>query len=376
MATDKKRLYLISGLLLAALLIAFFVPAGSGRMIAAILLLPGAAVGWVSFKKRPILSIHSKTVLMLISVIGLLYLTLYYMSGLFLGFTRTGYGIRAEIIFKFILPIAAIIAGSELLRHVMCVQHGKAGKVFAYFICLLADMMIRTNIAGLTTFSKFMDMLALSLFPGVLYNLLFNYLTVRYGFLPNIIYRALTIWVFYLIPYGSALSSGIVAMVNLLLPILIYFFIDSLYERKKRYALGRKSLFTRAVNMVLSVLTVVILLGTVMLTSNHFYYGALVIATGSMTGELNKGDVAIFEKYEDQFLQEGQVIVFEEDDNMIIHRIVDIKIINEQTRYFTKGDANDNVDAGWRTDGNIVGLVKLKLPILGLPTLWLRSLFK
>jgi signal peptidase len=128
--------------------------------------------------------------------------------------------------------------------------------------------------------------------------------------------------------------------------------------------------------MVLSVLTVVILLGTVMLTSNHFYYGALVIATGSMTGELNKGDVAIFEKYEDQFLQEGQVIVFEEDDNMIIHRIVDIKIINEQTRYFTKGDANDNVDAGWRTDGNIVGLVKLKLPILGLPTVWLRSLFK
>ena len=117
------------------------------------------------------------------------------------------------------------------------------------------------------------------------------------------------------------------------------------------------------------------MIGTVMLISNQFSYGAYVIATESMTGELNKGDIAIFEKYEDQFLKEGQVVVFAQNKTMIIHRIVDIQIINEKVRYYTKGDANEDMDAGWRTEGDIVGLVNYKLPYLGFPTLWLRSLF-
>ncbi len=375
MATDKKRLYIIPGLLLAALLIALFAPAGSGRILAAILLLPGAAVCWFGLKKRNAPSIHAKTVLMLISVMGLMYITLYYLSALVFGFVRTSYGLRWQVIFQYILPIAGIIAGAEIVRHVLCVQHGKAGKIFAYFICLAAELLIQGGFADVHSFASFMDMVALRFFPGLLYNLLFNYLTVRYGFLPNIIYRALTVWVFYLIPYGSAISDGILALVNLFLPILIYFFIDSLYERKKRYALGQKSLFRRALSKVLTAVVVIIMIGTIALISNQFSYGAYVIATDSMTGELNKGDVAIFEKYEDQFLREGQVIVYEQNDRMVVHRIADIKIINEVTRYYTKGDANDANDAGFRLDGDIVGLVNYKLPYFGFPTLWLRSLF-
>ena len=199
---------------------------------------------------------------------------------------------------------------------------------------------------------------------------------VRYGFLPNIIYRALTVWVFYLIPYGSAISDGILALINLFLPIGIYFFIDSLYEKKKKYALGTRNRFTLFLSRVLTVVAAVIMIGTVMLISNQFSYGAFVIATESMTGEINKGDVAIFEKYEDQPLQEGQVIVFVQNKSMVIHRIVDIQIINERTRYYTKGDANEDMDSGWRTEGDIVGLVNYELPYLGFPTLWLRSLFR
>lgn len=375
MTTDKKRLHIISGLLFAALLIALFAPAGSGRILAAILLLPGAAVCWFYLKKRPILSIHAKIVLLLISVMGLMYFVLYYLSAIVFGFIKTPYGIRGTVILRFILPIAGIIVGSEIIRFVLCAQNTKWGKVYAYFICLIAELLIQSSIADVRTFANFMDMVALRFFPGLLYNLLFNYLTVRYGFLPNIIYRALTVWVFYLIPYGSAISDGILALVNLFLPILIYFFIDSLYERKKRYALGQKSLFRRALSKVLTAIVVIIMIGTIMLISNQFSYGAFVIATDSMTGELNKGDVAIFEKYEGQFLKEGQVIVYEENGRMVVHRIADIKIINEVTRYYTKGDANDANDVGFRLDGDIVGLVNHKLPYFGFPTLWLRSLF-
>jgi signal peptidase len=101
-----------------------------------------------------------------------------------------------------------------------------------------------------------------------------------------------------------------------------------------------------------------------------------VIATDSMTGELNKGDVAIYEQYDDQFIQKGQVIAFEQNGSVVIHRVVDIEIINGITRYYTKGDVNEERDADFITSGQIIGLVDHKLPFLGYPTLWMRSLFQ
>ena len=114
----------------------------------------------------------------------------------------------------------------------------------------------------------------------------------------------------------------------------------------------------------------------IMLVSNQFYLGSLVIATDSMTGELNKGDVIIFERYEEQQIIEGQVIVFESKDSLIVHRVVDIKIINGNTRYFTKGDANEDWDSGYRTQADILGTTDIKLSYAGYPTLWLRELLK
>ena len=376
MFNDKKKLYLISSCIFAVLLIALFAPMGSGRIIAAILLLPSAIISYFFIKKRVALSINSKQVLLIISTIGLLYLVFYYVSAVYFGFTKTGYGFKWDIILTLTLPSAIIIVASEVIRHVLCAQKDRIATALAYMICLLGDVLICTNIAGITTFSTFMDVIGLTLFPGLLYNLLYNYLSLRYGFMPNIVYRALTVWAFFLIPYGSAISNSLIAFINMLLPIAIFLFIDSLYEKKRRYALGQTSKFRRIASKVLTIIVLIIMIGTVMLVSNHFYYGALVIATDSMTGELNRGDVAIFQRYEDQFIIEGQVIVFEQNGSMIVHRVADIQIINGNTRYYTKGDANEDLDAGFRTDADIVGLVNHKLPFLGFPTLWMRSLFE
>jgi signal peptidase len=95
-----------------------------------------------------------------------------------------------------------------------------------------------------------------------------------------------------------------------------------------------------------------------------------------MTGELNKGDIAIYERYDDQVIEEGQVIVFRDGNKHVIHRVVDKSNINGEFRYYTKGDANEHLDAGYITDSDIKGVVVLNLPYFGYPTLWLRDLFK
>ncbi len=375
MTVDRKKLYIISSSILAVLLLALFAPMGSGRIIAAFVLLPSAILIPLFIKKRTALSINSKQVWLIIGVIGLLYFVFYYVSAVYFGLTKTGYGLKSDIILEFIIPIAIVIIGTEIVRYVLCAQKDKWANAFAYLIALCADVLICATIPAMTNMATFMEVIGLTLFPGILYNLLYNYLSVRYGFVPIIIYKAFTVWAFYLIPYGSAISYSLISFINMLIPIAIFLFIDSLYERKRRYALGNTSKFWRVVSKVLTVIVIILMIATIMVISNQFYIGAYVIATDSMTGELNRGDVAIYERYEEQLIIEGQVIVFEQSGSVIVHRVVDIEIINGITRYYTKGDANEDRDAGYIFDSDIIGLVTYKLPLFGYPTLWVRSLF-
>ena len=375
MPIDKIKLYISSSSILAILLLLLFTPGGSGRILAALLLLPAAIVIHLVVKKRVILSIYKNQVAMLMGAIGALYLMFYFVTGLHFGFLKTGYGFQLDVILRLTIPIAVIIVTTEVIRHILVAQKDRLASVICFFICLTADILIVSTISGINTFSTFMDVIGLTLFPGILFNLLYNYLSVRYGILPCLIYRAITVWSLYLIPYASGIPDSLVGMIQLLLPIAIYFFIDSLYEKRRRYALGEKSFAHKTVSHVLTALAVIIMVGTVMLVSNQFKYGALVIATDSMTGSINKGDVVIMEKYDTQAIEKGQVIVFASGKAMFVHRVVDIEIINGSPRYYTQGDANEDRDSGFRTKNDIVGLVDHKIPSIGYPTLWLRSLF-
>lgn len=371
--TDRKRLYLISAFTLAALLIIFFLPFDTvGRVLAAFALAAAAAVAFVFLKKRSIPSINSRMVLLIMTMAAVAFLMLYYLSGLELGFYRNPYAFNGQIFFTRVVATAVVIVASEVFRWVVRAQESKRGDVLCYLCCVLGEMLIcSTADVAVSSFNHFMDLVAVTMFPAILANLLYHYLVKRYGPYPSMVYRLILALHMYVISVQPKLSDSLMAFVQLLIPLAIYLFIDALYERKRRYALAKKS----KLSVPITVLAIAVMLVTVMTVSNHFRFGIYVIATPSMTGELNQGDAAIYERYDDQVIVEGQVIVFEKNDVVVIHRVADIEIINGKTRYFTKGDANDNMDAGFIYDSNIIGLVNWKIPYIGYPTLWMRSLF-
>lgn len=375
--TDRKVNLIASVSLFAALLLILLLPMEeSGRIIAAILLLLAAIIMPRFIKKRPILSIHKKQVLLIITAIALLYVMFFYLSGLEFGFYRNPYRLTASNFWRFFLPIAVIIVATERVRYVLMAQKEFLTRVLCYVSCVIADVLICSNIPSVTSFNLFMDVVAGTFFPALLSNLLYNYLTKRYGMYPNIVFRLITILHAYTFYVSSLIEESLINLIKLFLPIVTYLFIDALYEKKVRYALGNKSRLWKISSAILTVIVVIIMVGTVMLVSNQFRYGALVIATESMTGELNKGDIVFFERYEEQPIVKGQVIVFEKSNSMIVHRVIDIEIINGVARYYTKGDANEDRDAGFITDADIVGVTDLKLPYFGYPTLWMRGLFE
>jgi signal peptidase len=375
--TDKKIIRIFSASTLFVLLLALFLPLGeSGRIIAAILLPPAAVLSFIFIKKRNIPSINKNQVLLIVIAAAAIYVMAYYLTGFEFGFLKNAYRVTAGTnFFKFFLPISVIIVATEVFRYVMMAQKDRFAHVTCYLSCVIAEMLICSNIPYVTSFNRFIDLIAGALFPAIISNFFYNYLAKRYGIYPNIAFRAIITLHAYVFPVSSGISESLVNLFDLFLPIVLFLFIDALFERKRKYALKRTPPALRVASALLTTVVVVIMIGTVMLVSNQFKYGALVIATESMTGEINKGDIIIFESYEDQPIEEGRVIVFDKDDTMVVHRVVDIEIINGVARYYTKGDANDDNDAGFITEGDIVGVTDYKLPSIGYPVLWMRSLF-
>ena len=158
----------------------------------------------------------------------------------------------------------------------------------------------------------------------------------------------------------------------MILPIVMLALVSAMYEKKNKKAVRHGKVFSA----IVTVMSVTFIVSVAMLISCQFRFGALVIATDSMTGEINRGDMILYERYEDQVIREGQIIVFTENRSKIIHRVIKVENIGGITRYYTKGDANEDPDSGYRTDADIVGVTDVKISYVGYPTLWLHELLK
>ena len=146
---------------------------------------------------------------------------------------------------------------------------------------------------------------------------------------------------------------------------------EKLYS-KNDYTIGRHE---KKREFLANTFLIVIAALLVMLISCQFKYGIIVVGSGSMTGTLNKGDAVIFEKYNGQEIEVGQVIIFDYNNIQTIHRVIDIQKVNGEYRYYTKGDANKQKDTGYVVKEDIVGVVKFKVKYIGYPTLALREMF-
>jgi signal peptidase I len=158
----------------------------------------------------------------------------------------------------------------------------------------------------------------------------------------------------------------------MLYPFIIYLVLENTYA-KASFATAYKD---RKQNIFWTSGLLVMVTLLIMLISCQFKYGIIVIGSNSMTGTINKGDGIIFKKYDGERLEKGQVILFNYNDIKTVHRIVEIRVVNGEARYVTQGDANQNVDTGYRLTKDIQGTVDIRIKYIGLPTLWLRSLFK
>ena len=93
--------------------------------------------------------------------------------------------------------------------------------------------------------------------------------------------------------------------------------------------------------------------------TNILGYTIFEVATGSMSGTIEIGD-AIIVKLQTE-IQTGDIVVFEQDENLVTHRIIKIT----ENNVITKGDANNTEDDPISRN-NIIGKVVKIIPNIGI----------
>ena len=273
-----------------------------------------------------------------------------------------------------------IIVGSETIRRTFLLHKVELkikdfkieiSGILTYISMVIIDLLIYTEIYSLRSLDDYLTLIGFVFFASLSCNLLYNYITPRYGSKGIIIYRLVTTLFVYILPFATDMYIFFRSFLRMVYPYIMYMVIEKFYSQNDfavSYVQKKNSLIGNAVLFV--VITLLI-----MLISCQFRYGILVIGSHSMTGTLNIGDAVIFEAYDDQKINEGQVIIFNYNGLETIHRVVEKRNVNGEIRYYTKGDANKRRDENYITNKDIIGVVELRVKYIGKPTLWVRSLF-
>ena len=214
---------------------------------------------------------------------------------------------------------------------------------------------------------------ALTLLPSISTNIICSSLTYRVGYKPNLVFLLIINLYQYLLPIIPNPNEYISSLIRFLLPVILGYKLRGFFSLVEDEDIERSYNKKIMISLIIPIMIVVIL---VYFTSGYFKYYAVAIASGSMEKEISKGDIVIIKKIESKYneLKKGQIIAYEYNGIIVVHRI--IKILKDDGEYFiyTKGDANNEPDNYVVEQKMIIGIVKIKLPYMGLPTVWLNEL--
>lgn len=371
MKKDKIKVVFLEVLLIIILFFALFLPNIFSRMLLAIVLLVYMFVVLKFFKKRNIYSIVKKQVAFLMAVFAVVYVLVFYLMGMHFGFAEATIKFGFKTLYRYIIPTAIIIITSERIRSIFLAQNTKSTRFLTFVSMVLIDLIVHINIYNITNLDRFLTATGFVLFASISCNLLYNYISARFGHSPVIVYRLITILYIYFIPIIPDVYVFFRSFLRMVYPYIIYLFLENTYA-KSNFAVAYKDKKKSIINTTIMVVIAILI---IMLVSCQFKYGVLVIGSESMTGAINKGDAVVYESYEGQKIYEQQVIIFKNKNMQVVHRVVDARYVNGENRYYTKGDANELNDAGYVTERDIIGVVKFKIKYIGYPTIWLKTIF-
>ena len=110
------------------------------------------------------------------------------------------------------------------------------------------------------------------------------------------------------------------------------------------------------------------------IVSPFFGWRTEVVISGSMEPAIQTGSVVIVRPIVPDTIRKGDIIMFSSLDmkSLTTHRVVNVEY-EPTLQFITKGDANKNSDITPIVPGQIVGIVAVTIPYLGILTQFIKT---
>jgi len=321
---------------------------------------------------------RKELVIVLVSGVFLYYI-LTYSTVFFWGILQNRVGLTFSALINNIIPFFLIIIFSELLRFII-IRKGRGYKLIWIISVLLFSLMeITIKVKGYD-FSLNIDIIKFSVeivSVTLIKNIFLCYLVNRSGYKASILFRLLFDLPLYILPFFPNLGIFLDSVFKMLLPLVLlltFLFKYSFINRNDIIKTKGKSEIAKNISYGMVIVVLLIVVG---LTSAKFKYFTIVVGSGSMRPNIDKGDVVLVKKVANlSSIKENDILVFKHDKITVIHRIVRIEIENDEITFYTKGDANDSEDNYPIRKSDVIGVAQFKIKYIGYPTVWINEQIK
>ena len=315
-----------------------------------------------------------------IFMFSMVFLILYYLFGIIIGYAESNNYLTLYGLTVFIIPTILKIIFKEHLRNSLLTKSGdnKFLIIYTALLFIMIDIFPSLSILKISNTHDTFLFIALVLLPSITTNILATYINIKVGYIPVIIYLLIFSLYQYIVPIVPDPNEYLKAIIDFVLPILILF---KVRKNINKYSEERQEIdrnYNRP-TIILLIIPIVLIIIIIYFVSGYFKYYALAIASGSMRPVFDRGSVVITERVNDKYgnyskLKEGEIIAYRTGKNIIVHRLIRIVNAGDELFYYTKGDANNEEDDYLIKKEDIIGIVRFKIPYIGYPTVWFSEI--
>lgn len=311
----------------------------------------------------------------LIIIIMLIYSIFYFALGLIFTYQYSPYNRSFLGIIRNLYVYIPIIIFEEYVRNSYITPNNtsKMDYIFIMVLFILLDIDFRNLgmyfINAESTFKFIFSVLLLS----IIKNLLLNYIVNKSSYISTSIVRIFLVILPLLLPFLPNLGWFLESILIMILCLVIYNIY--LYIQKKESRDSKREY--KKSNPILLLPFLIVFIGLLGFILQWFKYYPVAVMSNSMYDAIKRGDAVIVEKLNKDdldTLEIGDVICYQLDNALVVHRIIKIQKQNGELIFTTKGDNNNAPDALKVFEAQVRGRVKLKIVYAGYPSVWLNDI--
>jgi signal peptidase len=312
-------------------------------------------------------------------IYSIIFLLIKYIAGFIIyGFGKTPFDLTPRGMWLNFLQMIIPFAAAEVIRSYAICSYCRKKNIILFILITVVMILININYKGI---SQLKDLESVTIYlsreigPFVSTQFILSYLVLYGGATTSIMYGGLLLVFQLYCPFQPNLNWLGAGVIGIAVPIFELLFLVNKYEHGKQTRrdnnMSKKEMISSIATFLFSVIIIWFVVGV-------FPIYPTVIVTGSMKPLISPGDVVVAKQFykqeEIEALEVGDIILFQRDNIIISHRIIQkLKDDKGNISFQTKGDNNSGADTRIVLVSEVKGEYLTVIPKIGYPSLLLKS---